>query len=476
MRLSGTHILFFEIAIMTQVKAERTTSDLVKAAVSGWLGTALEFMDFQLYSLGAALVFHEIFFPEQSAAMALILAMGTYGAGYVARIIGAFIFGKMGDRIGRKKVLFITITMMGICTTLIGVLPTYAQIGILAPVLLVTLRIIQGLGAGAEISGAGTMLAEYAPKGKRGVISSLVAMGTNCGTLSATAIWAVMFFTLDRTELLAWGWRVPFIASVVVMIFAIWLRMNLKESPVFEQVHEGDHAPVKTQPAETGLGAMFTSKSFWLATGLRFGQAGNSGLIQTFLAGYLVQTLLFEKRIPTDALMISSIIGFLTIPLLGWLSDKVGRRLPYICLCISAIILAYPMMSIIVDKSYSPGVIMLSMIVIHNFAVLGLFALENITMAEMFGSRNRFTRMAISKEAGGLVAVGFGPVLAGIFCNMTGSWWPIVVMLIVYSLIGLLSAVLMPEVRDRDLNILEDAAEPQIVTDAQRYSGLQPGR
>ncbi|ANI83151.1 MFS transporter [Kosakonia oryzae] len=445
---------------MTQVNTERTTSDLVKAAVSGWLGTALEFMDFQLYSLGAALVFHEIFFPEQSAAMALILAMGTYGAGYVARIIGAFIFGKMGDRIGRKKVLFITITMMGICTTLIGVLPTYAQIGIFAPVLLVTLRIIQGLGAGAEISGAGTMLAEYAPKGKRGIISSLVAMGTNCGTLSATAIWAVMFFALDREALLAWGWRVPFIASVVVMIFAIWLRLNLKESPVFEKVHEGACTP-KNQSAEMGLGAMFSSKTFWLATGLRFGQAGNSGLIQTFLAGYLVQTLLFEKRIPTDALMISSIVGFLTIPFLGWLSDKVGRRLPYICLCISAIILAYPMMAIIVDKSYNPGVIMLSIIVIHNVAVLGLFALENITMAEMFGSRNRFTRMAISKEAGGLVAVGFGPVLAGIFCNMTGSWWPIVVMLVAYSLIGLLSAVLMPEVRDRDLNILQDAAEPR---------------
>jgi MHS family metabolite:H+ symporter-like MFS transporter len=150
--------------------------------------------------------------------MALILAMGTYGAGYIARIVGAFIFGKMGDSIGRKKVLFITITMMGICTTLIGVLPTYAQVGILAPVLLVTLRIIQGLGAGAEISGAGTMLAEYAPKGKRGIISSLVAMGTNCGTLSATAIWAVMFFVLDREQLVAWGWRVPFLASVVVMI------------------------------------------------------------------------------------------------------------------------------------------------------------------------------------------------------------------------------------------------------------------
>ncbi|EKQ6525101.1 MHS family MFS transporter [Klebsiella aerogenes] len=444
---------------MTTAKKERSTSDLIRAAVSGWLGTALEFMDFQLYSLGAALVFHEIFFPEQSAAMALILAMGTYGAGYIARIVGAFIFGKMGDRIGRKKVLFITITMMGICTTLIGVLPTYAQIGIFAPVLLVTLRIIQGLGAGAEISGAGTMLAEYAPKGKRGIISSLVAMGTNCGTLSATAIWAIMFFLLDREQLIAWGWRIPFLASVVVMIFAIWLRLNLKESPVFEQVNEADEIQAKASAAQNTFGAMLKSKSFWLATGLRFGQAGNSGLLQTFLAGYLVQTLLFDKAIPTDALMISSVIGFITIPLLGWLSDKVGRRLPYIIVNISAIILAWPMLAIIVDKSYSASTIMLSLIVIHNVAVLGLFALENITMAEMFGSRNRFTRMAISKEAGGLVAVGFGPVLAGIFCNVTGSWWPIVAMLICYSAIGLISSLLMPEVCDRDLSLDHDAAD-----------------
>lgn len=444
---------------MTTAKKERSTSDLIRAAVSGWLGTALEFMDFQLYSLGAALVFHEIFFPEQSAAMALILAMGTYGAGYIARIVGAFIFGKMGDRIGRKKVLFITITMMGICTTLIGVLPTYAQIGIFAPVLLVTLRIIQGLGAGAEISGAGTMLAEYAPKGKRGIISSLVAMGTNCGTLSATAIWAIMFFLLDREQLIAWGWRIPFLASVVVMIFAIWLRLNLKESPVFEQVNEADEIQAKAAAAQNTFGAMLKSKSFWLATGLRFGQAGNSGLLQTFLAGYLVQTLLFDKAIPTDALMISSVIGFITIPLLGWLSDKVGRRLPYIIVNISAIILAWPMLAIIVDKSYSASTIMLSLIVIHNVAVLGLFALENITMAEMFGSRNRFTRMAISKEAGGLVAVGFGPMLAGIFCNVTGSWWPIVAMLICYSAIGLISSLLMPEVCDRDLSLDHDAAD-----------------
>lgn len=444
-------------------KNERDTSDLVKAAVSGWLGTALEFMDFQLYSLGAALVFHEIFFPEQSAIMALILAMGTYGAGYVARIVGAFVFGRMGDAIGRKKVLFITITMMGVCTTLIGVLPTYAQVGIFAPLMLVVLRIIQGLGAGAEISGAGTMLAEYAPKGKRGIISSLVAMGTNCGTLSATAIWAIMFFLLDKDQLVAWGWRVPFIASVVVMIFAIWLRMNLKESPVFDEVNDTDEPKNNNKATKhISLIEMFKSKSFWLATGLRFGQAGNSGLIQTFLAGYLVQALLFNKSIPTDAIMFSSIVGFLTIPFLGWLSDKIGRRIPYIVLTLSAIVLAYPMLSIIVDINNSVNTITLCLILIHNIAVLGLFALENITMAEMFGARNRFTQMAISKEAGGLIAVGFGPILAGIFCKMVDDWWPIVAMIIVYSCIGLVSAILMPEVKDRDLADLNDAADSKI--------------
>ncbi|WP_304362695.1 MFS transporter [Gilliamella sp. Choc5-1] len=443
-----------------KIKCERNASDLVKAAISGWLGTALEFMDFQLYSLGAALVFREIFFPEQSAIMALILAMGTYGAGYIARIVGAFIFGRMGDAIGRKKVLFITITMMGICTTLIGVLPTYAQVGILAPLMLVVLRIVQGLGAGAEISGAGTMLAEYAPTGKRGIISSLVAMGTNCGTLSATAIWAVMFFLLDKQQLIAWGWRVPFLISAIVMIFAIWLRMNLKESPVFDGVNDVNTQPISNkQPIKhISLVEMIKSKSFWLATGLRFGQAGNSGLIQTFLAGYLVQALLFEKGIPTDALMISSIVGFVTIPFLGWLSDKIGRRILYIILTVSSIILAYPMLSIVVDKSHSVSTIMLCLIIIHNIAVLGLFALENITMAEMFGARNRFTQMAISKEAGGLIAVGFGPLLAGIFCNIVNDWWPIVVMIIVYSCIGLISAIFMPEVKDRDLSDLNDAA------------------
>lgn len=157
--------------------------------------------------------------------------------------------------------------------------------------------------------------------------------------------------------------------------------------------------------------------------------------------------------------MISSMVGFITIPLLGWISDKVGRRIPYMIMSLSGLILAWPMISIIVDKSYEPSVIMLSIIIIHNFAVLGLFALENITMAELFGARNRFTRLAISKETGGLVAVGFGPLIAGILCNMTGTWYPIACMLMVYSSVSFLAAYFMPEVKDRDLTIMKDATE-----------------
>jgi MHS family metabolite:H+ symporter-like MFS transporter len=162
---------------------QRTTSDLTKAAVSGWLGTAMEFMDFQLYSLAAAIVFNKIFFPDVSPAIGLIAAMATYGVGYVARLAGAIVFGRMGDRIGRKKVLFITIAMMGASTTLIGVLPTYAMIGILAPILLVVLRLIQGFGAGAEIAGATTMLAEYAPPKRRGLIAHW------CASAPTPALW-----------------------------------------------------------------------------------------------------------------------------------------------------------------------------------------------------------------------------------------------------------------------------------------------
>ncbi|MEV6151756.1 MFS transporter [Nonomuraea sp. NPDC052129] len=445
----------------------RTTRDLVRAAMSGWLGTAMEFMDFQLYSLAAAIVFNKIFFPDVSPAIGLIAAMATYGVGYVARLAGAIYFGRMGDRIGRKKVLIITILLMGASTTLIGVLPTYAVIGILAPILLVALRLIQGFGAGAEIAGATVMLAEYAPVQRRGLVSSLVSLGTNTGTLAASGLWAILLAVLSEDQLLTWGWRVPFLLSFVLMVFAVWVRRNLKESPVFEErpdVVDGV-AMSRTQAEavfqkkdegvlEAGL-RQRKGKAFFLALGLRFGQAGNSGLVQTFLVGYIAATLLVDRSIPTSAIVYGSLVGFVTVPVVGLLGDRFGRRPMYIAVTLLTIAFAFPTMLMII--SGSTAALMLGMILGLNVGVLSLFSLESVTMAELFGSRTRFTQLALAKEIGGILATAIGPVVAATLTAVTGSWWPIAAMLVVYSLITLLSAVLSPETRGRDLVRLEDA-------------------
>ena len=441
--------------------ATRTTRDLAKAATSGWLGTAMEFMDFQLYSLAAAIVFNQLFFPDVSPAIGLIAAMATYGVGYVARLAGAIYFGRMGDRIGRKRVLYLTILLMGASTTLIGVLPTYAQIGILAPILLVALRLVQGFGAGAEIAGATVMLAEYAPVPRRGLIASLVSLGTNSGTLAASALWAFLLAALSEEQLLEWGWRLPFLLSFVLMIFAVWLRRSLKESPVFEEradVVDGralSPAEAEGSVLEAGLHQR-KGKAFFLALGLRFGQAGNSGLVQTFLVGYIATTLLVDRSVPTDAIVYGSLLGFATVPIVGLLGDRFGRRPMYIALSALTVVLAFPLLLLI--TSGSTVALVIGMILALNIGVLGLFSLESVTMAELFGSRTRFTQLALAKEIGGILATAIGPVVAATLTAVTGSWWPIAAMLVAYSLITLVATVLSPETRGRDLVALEDAA------------------
>lgn len=453
----------------------RSTKDLTKAAVSGWLGTAMEFMDFQLYSLAAAIVFNQIFFPDVSPAIGLIAAMATYGVGYVARLAGAIYFGRMGDRLGRRKVLFITVALMGVSTTLIGVLPTYQMVGILAPILLVVLRLVQGFGAGAEIAGATVLLAEYAPVRRRGLVASLVSLGTNSGTLAASALWALLLAVLSEQQLLSWGWRLPFLLSFVLMIFAVWIRTNVKESPVFEaradvvdgvalsrdELSRNDERSAdeaRTATAEPVLQAALKQrkgKAFFLALALRFGQAGNSGLVQTFLVGYVATTLAMDRALATEAIMWGSIIGFATVPLIGMLGDRFGRRSMYTALSLITIALAFPMM-LLITSGTTTG-LMLGMIAGLNLGVLGLFALESVTMAELFGARTRFTQLALSKEIGGILATAIGPVIAASLTAATRSWWPIAAMLIVYSLITLVAARLAPETRGRDLVRLEDA-------------------
>ena len=432
---------------------------MVKVAASGWLGTAMEFMDFQLYSLAAAIVFNEIFFPNTDPSMGLIMAMGTYGAGYVARLVGAFVFGHIGDKMGRRTVLFVTITLMGLASTMIGFLPTYAEVGVLAPIGLVILRIVQGLGAGAEISGAGVMVTEFCEKKNRGLIASLVCLGTSSGTLCANLIWTIILTMMDKQEVIAWGWRIPFYASFVVMIAAILIRLFVKESPVMaakkkllEEEREKQLAGDISVRQEPKKG----KKSFIVALALRFGQAGNSGLMQTYLAGFIVTVLAMQKTVATEANIISSFVSFLTIPFVGWLGDKIGRRKMYMILSLATAIYAIPMMLLFETKD--PVILTIAMVIGLNVGVQGLFALENVTMAELFGARHRVTAVSLAKEIAGLVATGFGPIIAAAAVTaMMGSWIPLAVMIIVFSLSSFFGAYVSEDTTGRDLNELDDA-------------------
>ena len=435
------------------------TKEMVKVAASGWLGTAMEFMDFQLYSLAAAIVFNEIFFPNTDPSMGLIMAMGTYGAGYVARLVGAFVFGHIGDKMGRRTVLFVTITLMGLASTMIGFLPTYAEVGVLAPIGLVILRIVQGLGAGAEISGAGVMVTEFCEKKNRGLIASLVCLGTSSDTLCANLIWTIILTMMDKQEVIAWGWRIPFYASFVVMIAAILIRLFVKESPVMaakkkllEEEREKQLAGDISVRQEQKKG----KKSFIVALALRFGQAGNSGLMQTYLAGFIVTVLAMQKTVATEANIISSFVSFLTIPFVGWLGDKIGRRKMYMILSLATAIYAIPMMLLFETKD--PVILTIAMVIGLNVGVQGLFALENVTMAELFGARHRVTAVSLAKEIAGLVATGFGPIIAAAAVTaMMGSWIPLAVMIIVFSLSSFFGAYVSEDTTGRDLNELDDA-------------------
>lgn len=450
---------------------QRSSKDLIKTAVSGWLGTAMEYMDFQLYSLAAAIIFPKIFFPNFDPVVGLLVAFITYGVGFLARPVGAWFFGRMGDRVGRKKVLVITIMMMGVSTMLIGFLPGYAQIGIAAPVILVLLRLAQGFGAGAELSGASVMLAEYSPPKKRGLIASFVCLGTNSGTLLAAGLW-VLLTLLPEEALMSWGWRLPFIASIGITLYALWMRRNLKESPVFEATREQEIADAaaaaafaatsgtavrqSTQASAPTTKAKRKGKAFFLAMALRIGESGNSAMIQTFLIGYIVTGLSMDKSVGTFALLIGSFLGFATVPLAGWLSDAVGRRTMYRAL--SGFQMCFAIPALLMMQSRDPFLVSLALIIGLSVSVLGMFSVQSAYVNELFGSRNRYTQLAMAKEIGGVLSGGLAPIIAaGLLALFTNSWWPVAGMMVLYSAVAFVATFFAPETKGRDLTLVEDA-------------------
>lgn len=448
-------------AAQERLATDEGRRDFRRATFSCWLGTTMEYADFALYGLAAGIIFGDVFFPEATPVMALLASFAAWSVGFIARPIGALLFGWIGDHHGRKVVMVATIALMGLSTTLIGLIPSYASIGVWAPVCLVILRFSQGLGAGAELSGGTVMLGEYAPPKRRGLVSSVIALGSNSGTLLASLIW-LLVLQMDKESLMSWGWRIPFLGSMLIAVVALFIRRHMRETPVFErqkalleaQRREALERGVVAQKQDT-RSFWRRTRAFWTMVGLRIGENGPSYLAQGFIIGYVAKVLMVDKSVPTTAVFIASLLGFAVIPLAGWLSDRFGRRITYRWFCFLLILYAFPAFMLL--DSRDPMIVILTIVVGMSLASLGIFGVQAAWGVELFGVTNRYTKMAVAKELGSIISGGTAPLVAAALLSWAGHWWPVATYFVFMASIGFITTFFAPETRGRDLNLPEDA-------------------
>lgn len=367
-----------------------------KAAASGWIGSALEYYDFFIYATAAALVFPQIFFPKGDPTTAIIASLATYGVGYVARPIGAFVLGHWGDTHGRKNVLITCMFLMGLSTLAVGLLPTYDQAGLLAPALLVLLRLIQGFAVAGEISGASSMILEHAPFGRRGFYSSFTLQGVQAGQILAAAVFLPLAHFMDKDAFNIWGWRVPFLLSAVVIVAGWIIRREVEETPAFTaetRQHAVPRAPVVQAFRES-----------W-ADMVRVGLCSLMNVIPVvatiFGAAYAVQPgygIGFEKDVYLWIPVVGNIVAVLVIPYVGNLSDRIGRRLPMAVGSVLAGLLSFGYLYAIsihnVPLAFGLSLLMWGVVYQGYNAVFPSF------YPEMFPTRTRVTGMAIAQNIG----------------------------------------------------------------------------
>lgn len=435
--------------------------DFWRATFSCWLGTTMEYADFALYGLAAGIIFGDVFFPEATPVIALLSSFATYSVGFIARPIGALLFGRLGDIKGRKFVMVVTIALMGISTTCIGLIPSYATIGFWAPACLAFLRFMQGLGAGAELSGGAVMLGEYAPAKKRGLVSSIIALGSNSGTLLASLVW-LLVLQMDKEALVEWGWRIPFLSSILIALVALMIRRHMRETPVFErqkklleEQRKAALAEGHRQDKEDTRSFWQKTKAFWIMVGLRVGENGPSYLAQGFIVGYVAKVLMVDKSVPTVAVFIASLLGFLVIPLAGYLSDRFGRRITYRWFCLLLVLYAVPAFMLLDTRE--PMIIIPTIVIGMSIASLGIFGVQAAWGVELFGVTNRYSKMAFAKELGSIMSGGTAPLIASAMLSYAGHWWPIAIYFMFMAGVGLFTTFFAPETRGRDLNLPEDA-------------------
>ncbi|WP_037065794.1 MFS transporter [Pseudonocardia acaciae] len=417
-----------------------------KIAVASTIGNGLEYYDFFLYGTAAALVFGNVFFSAVSPLVGTLASFATFAVGFGARPLGAIVFSHFGDRVGRKPVLVVTLTIMGVSTFLIGLLPSYDSIGIWAPVLLVILRLGQGLGLGGEAAGAQLLTLEHAPPGKRGFYTSWPAMATQIGSLSSTGMILVLNSVLGKEQFLSWGWRLAFLLSIVVVAIGVFIRSRVSESPVMEGGRPGN----AQRPAVPLVELVRTHRrELVLASGMWWGASVGYYINNVFSISYLTTQRHLDQSTMLTILMVTSILS-LGIPIAaGALSDRCGRRPVLLGATFLSLVISIPYFSLL---ETAPPALILVLLVLFNASLLAIAGIQPSMFGELFGPRVRYSGVSVAFTAGTLVGGAVAPFIATALLSATGgATWAVTVYLVVMMMVSAAFACAIRETRNADL-------------------------
>ena len=424
--------------------APRQRASTSKVVAASTIGTVIEWYDFFVNASAAALVFGPLFFPASNPTVSTLAALSVYALGYVARPLGGIVFGHFGDRVGRKSMLVLSMLLMGFGTFLVGLLPTYQQIGILAPILLIVLRLLQAMGLGGEWGGAVLLVSELAPAERRGLFGSFVQVGNPIGRLTATAVFALAT-RLPESDFLSWGWRIPFLASALLIIVGLIIRFQIDETPEFQKLRQNK----KTVKMPVVEALTKYRRETVIAVGLKITEVAWVGILTVFALTYLTQQLGMERSVVLAAITLAGLIEVLVMPLAGWLSDVIGRRAIYLAGTVSGILLAFPIFWLFETRD---ATIVTWAIVVGICLCQGVvFALHASFMPELFGTDARYSGVSLGFQLGAAIGGGLTPVIAAGVVARTGTTWPVSLILVALGIVTVIAVLSTRETAARPM-------------------------
>jgi metabolite-proton symporter len=420
-----------------------------KAGIAALVGTTLEWYDFLIYGTAAALVLNSQFFPSADPTVGTLAAFATYAVGFLARPLGGIVLGNMGDKVGRKKMLVFTIVLMGTATTLIGVLPTYAAIGVWAPILLILLRLLQGFGAGGEYAGAVVLSVEHGDQKRRGLAGAWAPTGFALATLLSTGVFQIATLLPDDA-FHSWGWRVPFLLGSVLLIVGYFIRRSIDETAAYENAVEAEQAGAAQETKIPVLEAIRRNpRNFLVVIGARMAENGFAYLFPVFAVGFAVNTLGVPKNTTLLAVVIASAIQVVFIPIWAHVSDRIGRRPVYAAGALISVLWLVPFFLML--ESLSTPLLILGFVVGLGILYPAMLAPQAAYFAELFDTRTRLSGFAFAREIGSVLAGGFLPLIATALIAAFGHWWVIVVYLGILTALTLIALAFGPETNRKDI-------------------------